>query len=365
MKRIFALLVALTMCVTLFSACSDKKEKEESTPASLSEVNKELNDITVATIEGINVSQAYYNLIYSQQFFGNAQYYQDLSWLETKDENGQSGLDYLKEITKKQIEQGVMARIIAEREGITLTEDMKKRAKDEVAQFFQSNDKEFLVDSRTTEEAMLTFSEEQYLIEALIEKLSAEGGPAQLTDEDKKEAEEMFNQDYADKLRVQHILIQTTDAQTGAVIRSDEEALEKAKEVVSKLNEGIDFDSLIPQYNEDPGMTQGNYYTFGAGEMVAEFEEASRGLEFGKYTKTPVKSDYGYHVIKRYKIDTTIPEFEQYKNYQVVDKIGKMIDEEIAKITPEWKTDEVNSFISAFIEDQRAEFAAATANSGN
>ena len=38
--------------------------------------------------------------------------------------------------------------------------------------------------------------------------------------------------------------------------------------------------------------------------MVPEFEEASKNLEIGAYTKTPVKSDYGYHVIMRMPLDT-------------------------------------------------------------
>lgn len=353
MKKILALLLAAVMCLALFSACG--KKEDETNPVNLSEVNKELNDITVASIGGINISQAYYNLVYSQQFFGGAQYYSDLEWLETKDEQGKNGLDYLKEQTILTIEQRTAARVVAEKNGVTLTEDMKKRAQDEVAQFFQSSNEEFLKESHTTEAAMLYYQEEQYLIDALIEKLSQEGGVAQLTDEELAEAEELFKTDYS---KVQHILIQTTDAQTGAVVRSDEEALKKANEVVAKLKNGANFDSLIPEYNEDPGLTQGNYYTFGPGEMVAEFENASRELKVGEYTEEPVKSNYGYHIIKKYELTTDIPEFEQYKEYMTVGKVGQIIDEELTGVEPGWKTDKTDAFISTFIKEQSEKFAA-------
>ena len=369
MKRFFALLVAVVMCFALFTACG-KKEEEKNAATSLSEVNKELNDVVIANVDGIHVSQAYYNFVYSQQFFSIAQNYQaqgltDLSWLDEKDEQGKSGKDYLKERAEIQIKQGVMARVLAEENDIKLTDDMKTGAKNEVAQFLQENTQEFLVDSHTTEAALITYCEEQYIIEALIKKLSEEGGPAELKEEDIKEVEEMFNTDYANKLKVQHILIMTTDAQTGEVKRTDEEALKEAKAIVSMLDGGADFDSLIPEYNEDPGMTQGNYYVFGDGEMVIEFENASKALKAGQYTKEPVKTDYGYHIIKKYALDTTSAEFEQYKNYMIAEKVGQLINEKLAGVETVWEDEKIASFISTFISEQSAELAAMTGTAAN
>ena len=70
-----------------------------------------------------------------------------------------------------------------------------------------------------------------------------------------------------------------------------------AEEVWAKAKAGEDFATLIAEYNEDPGATEAGY-TFGPGEMVKEFEEASFALECGEISDV-VKTEYGYHVIKR------------------------------------------------------------------
>ncbi len=363
MKKIFALLVAAIMCLSLFSACS--KKEEEATPVNVSEINKELNTITVATIEGIDVTQAYYNLVFAQRFGELAQYYYgDTSWLDMTDDSGKKATDIIKESTKQQIEQRTIARVVAEKNGITITDEMKKRAKEETAQVLENYGAEdFLKSSHTTEAAMHTFLEEQYLLEALIEKLSKEGEAAYLTD---AEIEESFYEYHKDKLRVQHILISTMpDETTGAPGKTDEEALAKANEVIEKLNGGADFDSLIPDYNEDPGMSQGKFYLFGSGEMVEEFEKESRELKVGEYSKTPVKTDYGYHIIKKYAIDTTIPEFEQYKVYAIQEEVGQILNDALVDAENSWESDNVNSFVSEFVEEYKNNSTGAMGGAAN
>lgn len=60
------------------------------------------------------------------------------------------------------------------------------------------------------------------------------------------------------------------------------------------------FNALLTIFGTDPGMTANpNGYLFTAGEMVAEFEDGVRGLEFNAYTTQPVQSTYGYHIIWR------------------------------------------------------------------
>ncbi len=62
---------------------------------------------------------------------------------------------------------------------------------------------------------------------------------------------------------------------------------------------GTDFDKLIKEFGKDPGMTQyPDGYVFTKGEMVEEFEKAAFNLETGKISE-PIKSLYGYHIIKR------------------------------------------------------------------
>lgn len=60
------------------------------------------------------------------------------------------------------------------------------------------------------------------------------------------------------------------------------------------------FNALLTVYGTDPGMrSRPNGYLFGAGDMVEEFESATRALSVGSYTKSPVKSQFGYHIIWR------------------------------------------------------------------
>ncbi len=72
-----------------------------------------------------------------------------------------------------------------------------------------------------------------------------------------------------------------------------------ANTVYKKAIAGTDFDKLIQEFGKDPGMAYSpDGYLFTKGEMVEEFENATFALEIGKISE-PVKSVYGYHIIKR------------------------------------------------------------------
>ena len=60
------------------------------------------------------------------------------------------------------------------------------------------------------------------------------------------------------------------------------------------------FNALLYVFGTDPGMESNpDGYLFGPGEMVQEFESGTQALEVGSYTKEPVASTYGYHIIWR------------------------------------------------------------------
>ncbi len=67
-----------------------------------------------------------------------------------------------------------------------------------------------------------------------------------------------------------------------------------AKEVIKKLNDGADFDKLAKDYTQDSSVDLG-YFTEDI--MVPEFSKAAFALKNGEYTKTPVKTQFGYHVV--------------------------------------------------------------------
>lgn len=67
-----------------------------------------------------------------------------------------------------------------------------------------------------------------------------------------------------------------------------------AKEVIKKLNSGEKFDDIAKQYTKDSTVELGY---FSEDIMVPEFSKAAFALKKGEYSKAPVKSPFGYHVI--------------------------------------------------------------------
>ena len=91
---------------------------------------------------------------------------------------------------------------------------------------------------------------------------------------------------------------------------------EEAKAIVAELAQGKDFAELAKEKSTGPsGANGGDLGFFGKGQMVPEFEEAAFGLENGKFTTTPVKTQFGWHVIlKEEEREKPKPEFEQVKD---------------------------------------------------
>jgi peptidyl-prolyl cis-trans isomerase C len=88
-----------------------------------------------------------------------------------------------------------------------------------------------------------------------------------------------------EEVHARHILVKTED---------------EAKEIIKALDAGGDFQAIAKEKSSDSGSgaNGGDLGFFSKGQMVPEFEAAAFALEPGTYSKTPVKSDFGYHVIK-------------------------------------------------------------------
>lgn len=73
---------------------------------------------------------------------------------------------------------------------------------------------------------------------------------------------------------------------------------DKANEVYKEINEGLDFQEAARKYSKDPSAASGGSLgTFPKGVMVKEFQDGLDSLEVGEISK-PVKSQFGYHLIK-------------------------------------------------------------------
>ncbi|MEA1854286.1 peptidylprolyl isomerase [Cytobacillus sp. FSL W7-1323] len=97
-----------------------------------------------------------------------------------------------------------------------------------------------------------------------------------------EENKESFSQ--AEEIEASHILVEDEDT---------------AKEVKQKLDDGDDFSELAASYSTDDSNKDngGELGYFGEGEMVEAFEEVAFAMEVDEVSD-PVKTDYGYHIIK-------------------------------------------------------------------
>ena len=88
----------------------------------------------------------------------------------------------------------------------------------------------------------------------------------------------------ANKVHCAHILVKTK---------------EEAEQIVEQLNAGADFGGIAAEKSMCPSKRRGgDLGEFGRGQMVREFEKAAFTLEKGQ-TSGPVKTEFGWHVIKR------------------------------------------------------------------
>jgi len=74
----------------------------------------------------------------------------------------------------------------------------------------------------------------------------------------------------------------------------------QALEIIGRIREGEDFASMAKQSSDCPSRKKGgDLGWFGRGQMVKEFENAAFSLSVGAMTTDPVKTEFGYHIIKR------------------------------------------------------------------
>lgn len=115
------------------------------------------------------------------------------------------------------------------------------------------------------------------------------------------EINKYYNDTVIGDIKASHILIvpeYEDDATEDEINEAKEEALKTAKDIITKLNNGEDFAELAKKYSSDGSSDDGgNLGWFNRGDMVSQFEEAAVKLEVGKYTTSPVETQYGYHII--------------------------------------------------------------------
>jgi len=140
-----------------------------------------------------------------------------------------------------------------------------------------------------------------------------------------------YDKDLADKpgqeeVHARHILVPTE---------------EEAKKVIAELKKGADFATLAKQYSKDPGAAQGgDLGWFKKDEMVPAFSAAAFALQPGQVSDKPVKTEFGWHVIKlEAKRNAEPPSFEQahdgLRQKMIQEGVQKAVQQARADVTVE------------------------------
>lgn len=116
-----------------------------------------------------------------------------------------------------------------------------------------------------------------------------------VTDADiKAEYDSQIAAETGTEYKARHILVKTED---------------EAKKLIAELDKGGDFAALANKHSLDAKESQngGDLGWFVSSQMVAPFSDAVMKLENGKYTKTPVQTQFGWHVILRENSRAQVP----------------------------------------------------------
>lgn len=172
--------------------------------------------------------------------------------------------------------------------GLMLSEEIKKDVDEYVKNLYPS----FLIDKE--------------VVEPHIEKLY-----------DKKKEE----------VRASHILINLAEKPTP---QDSVAAYQKADSIIQMLKDGGDFNELAVKYSSDRTVLQnkGDLYYFTGGMTVDEFEDIVFALSVGEYTKKPVRTMFGLHIVK---LTDKKPRIESIRASHILiqdkrDSVGKMTD---------------------------------------
>lgn len=108
---------------------------------------------------------------------------------------------------------------------------------------------------------------------------------------------------------------------------------EEAKAIIASLKKGGKFEEIAKKQSKDPGSgaNGGDLDWAAAASYVPEFSEAMMKLEKGQLTQEPVKTQFGYHIIRVDDVRTAqIPKFEEIKP-QIAQQMGQQKLQEYQK----------------------------------
>lgn len=160
-----------------------------------------------------------------------------------------------------------------------------------------------------------------------------------------KEVEKYYENSVYGDIDSKHILVSVKkDSDTSGL--TDEEAKKLANEIIGKLNNGTSWDDVVSEYKDQITSEDLGYQAFNASLEEAYVKEM-RSLEVDSYSKSPVLTSYGYHIV--------------YKKAQKDKPKLKDVEQDVKEIlAKEKKSADSNLYYKALIsmrEDAKLEFS--------
>ena len=279
---------------------------------------------TVLTVNGDAVTADEYSgyMLYNMQYYASMYAQMGLTDLWSNKDMAKSLGASMPEAAEQQ---AIYARVVMQKFnelGLKLSYNEQK----EMASVRRNSIANTSKDAYLNQIAQFGFSDQTYqnfmyisqCYQALNDYYFGENGVNTPSDED---IQKYYEDNY---ITAKHILITTVDPASGETKRTDEEAKKEAQSILDRINAGEDFDTLMNQYSEDTGLSNNpNGYTFTEGQMVTEFYDGAKALAEDEVSEL-VKSSYGYHIIKRVKLDES--QLDNFKS-DIVSAISGSMDE--------------------------------------
>ncbi len=188
-----------------------------------------------------------------------------------------------------------------ERAGRPVTPEMQGQLKEEVIarEIFVQEAQKQGIDTRDDYKTQLELARQAILIRELFAEFQ-KTNPVSEADI-KAEYDQFVAANSGKEYRARHILVEKED---------------QAKAIIASIKKGAKFEDIAKKSSKDPGSgAKGGDLDWAAGgNYVKEFSEAMVKLAKGKMTETPVKSQFGFHIIRLDDVrDAQLPKFEEVK----------------------------------------------------
>ncbi len=111
-----------------------------------------------------------------------------------------------------------------------------------------------------------------------------------------KEIETYYNKNVYGDINCQHILVETAEDSKDKL--KDEDGKKLAEEIIGKINDGTSWDDIKKEYKDKITFEDLGYQSWDS-DLEDSFKTALKELDDNSFSKVPVKTSYGYHIIYR------------------------------------------------------------------